>query len=63
MSLKNRLQRLEGNGAYATVEDLIAVVDAEARGDTSAKLTKPLHPQLIAALGDFPPLQNAGEER
>lgn len=47
MSLKRRLDRLEGQVRFTSVEDLLDDLDGEERGETPPPRQLPLHPRLV----------------
>lgn len=50
MSLKHRVQSLEGRDRFIRVEDLIADLEAEDQGETPKPRTLPLHSRLVRIL-------------
>lgn len=53
MNLKRRVMRLQSGHEYIKVEDLLADIDAEARGEKVAPRSGALHPRLMAFMNDL----------
>tara|TARA_R100000306_G_scaffold14756_1_gene18448 strand:+ start:15021 stop:15197 length:177 start_codon:yes stop_codon:yes gene_type:complete len=53
MNLKRRVERLQSGNRYIKVEDLLADIDAEARGEKVAPRSGILHPRLMASMNDL----------
>lgn len=53
MNLKRRVERLQSGRQYIKVEDLLADIDAEARGEKVTPRSGVLHPRLVAFMKDL----------